>query len=82
MSKRTSPNAAEKVAKSEPQVYRKPKADVYTVMLSIALIVIVLATVVLWMVMKSYDYAIKGGPNPVWNRPAAPAPFDAPRQVV
>jgi hypothetical protein len=79
MSKQSSPSTTEK---AEPQVYRKPQADVYTVMLSIALIVIILATVVLWRgVMKDYNYEIKGGPNPVWHRPAALAPFDAPREV-
>jgi hypothetical protein len=79
MFKRSSPSAVET---AEPQVYRKPKADIYTLMLSIALIVIVLATCVLWMVMKVYNYETKGGPpNPAWHRPAAPAMFNPTREV-
>jgi hypothetical protein len=78
---------AEKRAKSvesrakpaEPQVYRKPRADIYTVMLSVALIAAALASTALWMTMGEYHNEIKGGPNPTWNRPAA---LDAPRAVV
>jgi heme-binding NEAT domain protein len=77
------PAKAAKPAKpAEPQVYRKPRADIYTVMLSIALIVAALAATALWMTMSDYHYEIKGGPNPVWNLPAAPAAFDPPRAVV
>ena len=46
---------------AEPH-YRKPQADVYTVLLVISLLAILLATVVLWLVMQTYDYKIKGGP--------------------
>jgi hypothetical protein len=77
MSKRTSPAAAEP---AEPQVYRRPTADIYTVLLSVALIAAAIAATALWMVMRDYDYTIKGGPTPTWNRPAAPAVFDAPRE--
>jgi hypothetical protein len=55
---------------AEAPLYRKPQADVFTVLLVIALLGLIIATTVLWMVMKDYDYAIKGGPpNPVWNAP-------------
>ena len=74
--------AAKSVKPAESQVYRKPRADIYTVMLSIALIVAALAATALWMTMSEYHYEIKGGPNPAWNRPAAPAAFDSPRAVV
>ncbi len=77
------PAKAAKAAKpAESQVYRKPKADIYTVMLSIALIVAALAATALWMTMADYHYETKGGPNPVWNRPAARAVFDAPSAEV
>ena len=50
-------------------------------LLVIALLMIVLATVSLWMTMKDNDYMIKGGPPmPVWHRPAATA-LDAPYGV-
>jgi hypothetical protein len=78
MSKRVSPPSA--VEQAEPQVYRKPRADVYTVLLSIALIAIGIAAAALWMTMAQYKYEIKGGP--VWNRPAVPAAFDPPRGIV
>jgi len=77
-----SESAAEPVEPVQAQVYRKPRADVYTVLLSIALLAVILAAVSLWMVMRDYGYTIKGGPTPTWNRPAAPAAFDPPRQVV
>ena len=67
MSKRTSPSAAER---AEPQVYRKPRADIYTLLLSIALIALILASVALWMVMNQYNKEIKGGPPVVLSRPA------------
>ena len=73
------PKAATQVApQAVSQEYRKPRADVYTVLLVIALMMIVLATVALWMTMKDNDYMIKGGPPmPVWHRPAATA-LDSP----
>jgi hypothetical protein len=42
---------------------------------------IILATTVLWMTMKEYDNLIKGGPTPVWHRPAVDSPW-TPSQVV
>ena len=47
---------------NEAPLYRKPQADVYTVLLVIALLGLILATSVLWLVMGQYDYSIKGGP--------------------
>jgi len=64
------------------QDYRKPAANVYTVLLLVALILILFGTWALWMTMKEdYDYMIKGGPNPVWHRPAMGTTFDAPREM-
>ena len=83
MSKRSQPKPAKAAAaraavQAASQEYRKPRADVYTVLLVVALLMVLLATAVLWMTMKEdYNYEIKGGPNPVWHRPAAGAVFDA-----
>lgn len=74
MSKRASPPSAAEQA--EPQVYRKPRANVYTVLLSIALIAVGIAATALWLAMAQYKYD-KG----TWNRPAAPAAFDPPRAL-
>jgi hypothetical protein len=53
------------------QEYRKPRADVYTVLLVVALLALLLATAALWMSMKEgYDYKINGGPTPTWHQPA------------
>ena len=65
------------VPQAAPEEYRKPRADVYTVLLVVALLMLVSATVALWMTMKEYNHMIKGGPNPVWNLPAAAASLDA-----
>ena len=77
MSKR----ASRKPGEEAPQVYRKPRADIYTFLLVVALMAIILATTVLWMTMKEYDNLIKGGPTPVWHRPAVDSPW-TPSQVV
>ena len=79
MSKRTSPKSAKSAAsRAVPQEYRKPRADVYTVLLVVALIAIALGTAALWMTMKDYEYMIKGGPNPVWHQPTMGTTFDVP----
>ena len=71
--------AAPASSQAASQEYRKPRADVYTVLLVVALMIIVLATVALWMTMKDNDYMIKGGPPmPVWHRPAAGTTLDSP----
>lgn len=58
--------------------HRKPRADVYTVLLIFALIAIITATVLLYIQMGEYDYDIKGGPT-VWREtPAAVATTDRP----
>jgi hypothetical protein len=73
MSKRTQ-NPAKPAA---PEEYRKPRADVYTVLLVVALIAILLGTAALWMMMKEdYNNEIKGGPNPAWHRPASGSTLD------
>ncbi len=72
MSKRT-PNPAKSDAAQE---YRKPRADVYTVLLVIAIAMLVVGTMMLWWTMKEYNYEIKGGPQPVWHRPAAGTTLD------
>ena len=47
-----------------PKQYRKPRADVYTVLLVLALIAIILGILCLHFEMDIYDYKIKGGPSP------------------
>jgi hypothetical protein len=54
-----------------PQLYRKPRADVLTVLLVIAFLAILLATLALWQTMKDYNYKLKGGPSVLRERPAA-----------
>ncbi len=78
--KPAAPKAVAQVAsQAASQEYRKPRADVYTILLVIALLIIVLATVALWMTMKDNDYMYKGGPPmPAWHRPAPATTLDAP----
>ena len=40
--------------------YRKPRADLYTVLLMLALIAILLAILCLYLEMKIYDFKFKG----------------------
>jgi hypothetical protein len=74
------PSAAKAAAAgAAPQEYRKPRADIYTVLLVVALLMLILATTALWMTMKEdYDNMIKDGPKPtaVWHQPATGTTFD------
>jgi len=50
--------------------YRKPRADLYTVLLALALIAILLGIICLYFENKMYDWDYKGGPTA-----SVPAPF-------
>jgi len=43
--------------------YRKPRADVYTVALVLALLALLLGILCLYAQMATYNYQIKGGPT-------------------
>jgi hypothetical protein len=43
--------------------YRKPKADVYTVLLVITLIALLIAILVLYFEMDMYEWKLEGGPT-------------------
>lgn len=74
MSKRTT-SPGKSTGDEATQEYRKPQANVYTVLLVVSLLMVILASAVLWMVMKGdYNNEIKGGPN-VWHRPACQTPY-------
>jgi hypothetical protein len=42
--------------------FRKPRADLYTILLVIALLAILVAILFLYLHMQSYNFDIKGGP--------------------
>ena len=48
--------------------YRKPRADIYTVLLAIALVALLLAIVCLYLEMDTYKWEFKGGPSVVVNQ--------------
>jgi hypothetical protein len=50
--------------------YRKPRANLYTALLALALLAIVIATLVLYLEMGLYEYKIKGRTS-AFVRPAA-----------
>ncbi|MBN2475463.1 MAG: hypothetical protein JXB62_12705 [Pirellulales bacterium] len=59
---------------SKPRVpYRKPRADIYTVLLLIALIAVLVGILCLYLQMGIYDFEIKGGPSVAADRPNVPA---------
>ncbi|MGW8256041.1 MAG: hypothetical protein ACWGMZ_01000 [Thermoguttaceae bacterium] len=43
--------------------FRKPQADVYTLLLAIALLAIIVGIVFLYLHMQVYEFKIKGGPT-------------------
>ena len=42
--------------------FRKPRADLYTVLLVIALLAILVAIIFLYLYMQSYNFEVKSGP--------------------
>ena len=44
--------------------FRKPKADIYTMMLVASLIAVILAILCLYLEMKDYDFDFKSAPTP------------------
>ena len=62
--------------------YRKPRADVYTVLLILALIAILLGILLLYLEQKPYDFKFRGGAMaPGHSRPVAACverPLDVP----
>jgi hypothetical protein len=53
-------------------LYRKPRADVFTMLLVLALLAILLAIAALYGVMKEYEFKFlpKDGPRVSWSQPA------------
>ncbi len=49
-------------AKKSGGPYRKPRADVYTVLLVLSLIALLLAILCLWFEMDMYEWKFMGGP--------------------
>jgi hypothetical protein len=49
--------------------YRKPRPNVYTVLLVIALLALLLAIYALYMEMDDFHFEIKGGPPVTWIAP-------------
>ena len=47
--------------------HRKPRADIYTVLLALALVALLLAIVCLYFEMDAYEFKIKGGPMVSFN---------------
>jgi len=48
-------------------VHRKPKADLYTVLLVIALVAIIIGIVFLYLEMQLYEFKFQGGPTVVMS---------------
>lgn len=57
---------------SRPIRYRKPKADIYTLLLAIALVALILACVFVFLEIKDY------GDQPFSGAPSAALPIDRP----
>jgi hypothetical protein len=50
------PNSIESPAPAVPRAHRKPEADVYTILLVLALIAVLVAVLFLYLFMKAYDF--------------------------
>ena len=61
----------------KPRVpYRKPRADIYTVLLALALAAVLIGVTFLALEMDIYHWEFKGGPNASLPRPIAVAVAD------
>jgi hypothetical protein len=58
-------------------VYRKPRVNVYTVLLVISLLAILVAILFLWLHLDDYQWKHKGGPNAALPRAAGGAFYAA-----
>jgi len=47
---------------SDEEVYRKPRPNVYTVMLLVSLLAILFGTLLLYLHMQRYDFRLNGAP--------------------
>lgn len=59
---------------------RKAHADVYTVMLAIALVALIVGNVVLYLENKAYDFKMKGAPSATLSR--LPVERDAAEEIL
>lgn len=57
-----STNALESPVRSPAGSHRKPKPDLFTILLAIALLAVLTAIVFLWLEVKAYDYKSTGAP--------------------
>lgn len=48
---------------AEAPLYRKPRADLYTVLLVLALLAVLIGILFLYLEMETYDFKFKGGPS-------------------
>jgi hypothetical protein len=62
VSPQKSTNTLEAPVRTPAGPHRKPRADLYTVLLVIALIAILVAITFLWLELSYYGYKTKGGP--------------------
>ena len=58
--------------------YRKPRADLYTALLAIALAALVLGCVMLYMELQLYEFKYQGAPSVSWQRPPVSSPLPWP----
>jgi hypothetical protein len=62
VSPQKSSNTLEAPVRAPSGPHRKPKADLYTVLLAIALLAVLVAILFLWLEMRSYEFKSKGAP--------------------
>lgn len=60
---------------SNPVRYRKPKADIFTLLLGIALVALIIACVVAYLEIEDY------GADPISGVPSAAVPVERPMNV-
>jgi hypothetical protein len=63
VSPQKSTNTLEAPARAAAGPHRKPRADLYTILLVIALLAILVAIAFLWLELSAYKYESKGGPT-------------------
>ena len=72
MSTPKSTNTADAAAPIRPTVaHRKPKADLYTILLIVSLLAVLLGILFLYLFNRDYEFKYKGAPKASISRPAS-----------
>jgi hypothetical protein len=69
------PESSDETSDESEVRYRKPRPDLYTALLVIALTALILGCVMLYLELQFYEFKYRGAPSVSWHAPAVSAPL-------